>query len=341
MFKKEWQILLLAFIFYYIGYTFEMYEGRLEVSQSMGKNVIFVLCHGVVFAIVNYIFIPQLFYRKKIVLFFLALIGLIAVYGAFEEGVLEKWLYPDTRGKNNLTLQAIYYTFGELLLPLFGFMSLKFFSDNIENQRKIEAIQRNSLSNELKFLKSQIQPHILFNSLNSLYEFTLIKSDKAPNLVLQLSNVLRYVLYETSQERVDLHKEIKFLEEYIALQRVQLEGRGKVNLEVIQGEPKNEYKIAPFLLIPFVENSFKHSTRSMATGIEVGLFLEVKPEQLNFRVSNNFDSGSTTSIDLTTSGIGLENVQKRLALLYPDRHELAVIRTENEYSVTLELNLET
>ena len=142
-----------------------------------------------------------------------------------------------------------------------AFASIKIVSDNIANQKRIEQIEKDSLTNELKFLKSQIQPHILFNSLNNLYEYTLSKSDKAPDLVLQLSNVLRYVLYETTAEHIALSKELHFVKEYIALQEIQLEGRGQIDFNLEHQKPLDQLIISPFLMIPFIENCFKHSFR--------------------------------------------------------------------------------
>ena len=135
---------------------------------------------------------------------------------------------------------------------------------------------RDSLSNELKFLKSQIQPHILFNSLNSLYDYTLSKSDKAPELVLQLSSVLRYVLYDTTENLVPLTTELNFIEDYISLQKMQLEGRGTIEFSIKKNSTSETLKIAPFLLIPFIENSFKHSLSSKERAIIIKVQIDIQ-----------------------------------------------------------------
>lgn len=228
--KKEWIVQLVALVIYYLDSIKEVSHEGVEFSATPGKDLLYILFHLTLLLAVNYILIPKLFNKKKYFLFFVSLVALIVIYGVLEEAVVERMLDPNSRGRNPVNWQSIYWFFGEIMVPLLAFMSIKFVFDNIERQKKLEEIEKNSLRNELKFLKSQIQPHILFNSLNNIYEYTLSKSDKAPELVLLLSNVLRYVLYETTTEKVPLSDELKFIEDYIELQKIQLEGRGESEL---------------------------------------------------------------------------------------------------------------
>lgn len=340
--KKEWIFQIIVLILFYLDSILEVSHEGVLISDSLGVDFLFLLFHVSLFLIVNYVLIPNLFYTKRFVLFTISLLVLIGVYGVLEEGFIEKILTPNTKGANDVTWQSIYWFFGEILVPLLSFMTVKFVFDNFEHQQKLEQIERDNLTNELKFLKSQIQPHLLFNSLNNLYDFTLSKSDKAPELVLKLSNVLRYVLYETSSDQVSLSKELLFLEDYIALQEMQLEERGSIVFEVTE---KNEgsiegLKIAPFLLIPFVENSFKHSLNSKNKGIEIVIRLWIEGEKLRLLVENNFEAATASTENLTTKGIGLKNVQKRLELLYQHRYQLQIQKLEDLYQVHFELNLE-
>ncbi len=335
--KKEWIVQAIALLLHYIDTIKEVSHEGLEFTDQPGIDFLFLLYHLSLFLIVNYILIPQLFDKKKFFQFFFCLISLLIVYGVLEETVVEQILDPSGRGTNALTWQSLYWFIQENIVPLLAFMSIKFVFDNFERQRKLEQIERDSLTNELKFLKSQIQPHILFNSLNNLYDYTLSKSDKAPELVLELSNVLRYVLYETSSTLVLLSKEINFIEDYIALQKMQLEGRGDIHFSVNNQTTKETLKIAPFLLIPFIENSFKHSLKSIEKGILISIQINIQDQAIQLLVENNFEDCSYKFEDLLAKGIGLKNVQKRLELLYPNRHNLRVEQTTRLYMVSLEI----
>ena len=257
--KKEYLLQLVVLMIFYLDSIIDMDDGLVEISKSPSIDFLFLLFHALLFFLVNYLLIPKLFYRKKYVWFGLSLIGMIILFAVLEEGVVERILTPNTRGRNPVTWTSIYWFFSEILVPLLTFMSIKFMLDNFTHLQKLEQIERENLTNELKFLKSQIQPHILFNSLNNLYNFTLSKSDKAPDLVLKLSNVLRYVLYETANQKVTLEKELSFVEDYIDLQKMQFEGRGIIQFSKTINTPIDDLEIAPFLLVPFIENSVKHS----------------------------------------------------------------------------------
>ncbi|MFK7907342.1 MAG: sensor histidine kinase [Chitinophagales bacterium] len=336
--KKSWLFQLFALLIYYFDSMIDVSHEGIEFNPYPGLAFVFLLFHTTLFLWVNMVLIPQLFYKKRVLLFIISLFASIVLYGIMEEGIVEKVLDPHGRGNNPTTWQSIYWFFGEILLPLLIFMSVKFVFDYFEHQKKLEQIEKDSLQNELKFLKSQIQPHILFNSLNNLYDYTLSKSDKAPELVLQLSNVLRYVLYETSGEQVALSKELQFVKDYIALQEMQLEGRGEIVFSIEENADTDALKIAPFLLIPFVENSFKHSLSSQNRGIQIDIKIVIHANNLSLFVQNNFDPSSPISEDLTTKGVGLPNVQKRLELLYPDQNKLQIDVSDDLYTVQLDLN---
>jgi len=324
--RKEWLCQLVVVIILIIDSIIDINHHGLSISDTIGLELTFLGYHLLLFFIITYVLIPKLFNAKKYILFFISLLGSIAVFGALEEGVLEKILAPQTKGANDVTWQSIYWFFEEILLPLLVFVSVKFVFDSFTQQQKVVEIEKDRLDNELKLLKSQIQPHILFNSLNSLYHFAISKSDKVPDLILKLSNVLRYVLYEGGGEKVPLSKELNFIRDYVDLQQVQYEGRGKISCVINNGAASEIQKVAPFLLIPFIENSFKHSFGSKEKDVLI---------QITISISD------TQSQSLVHGGIGLSNVKKRLDLLYPDKYTLDISndREANLYSVQLTLNL--
>lgn len=338
--KQEYIYQLIALAIYYISMLFNIDHQEIEYSGSPFDYLGLALYHGVLFGFVNYVLTPRYFSKKKILVFVFLLLLTITVFTIVEEKVIEQILFSGIRGKDPLSILDLYYFIAEIGLALMVFIVIKLLFDNFENQKKIAAVEKNSLQNELKFLRSQIQPHVLFNSLNNLYEYTLSKSDKAPELVLQLSKVLRYVLYETDKECIPLKKEINFIREYISLQETQLESRGKVHLKIEWNNAKDDLQIAPFVMIPFIENAFKHSLDSKESDIEIFITLKIEGTKLNLFVSNTYEHYSKTETKLTESGIGLKNVKKRLELLYSENNILTIKDLGSVYEINLALNLE-
>jgi hypothetical protein len=190
-------------------------------------------------------------------------------------------------------------------------------------------------SAELQLLKAQVHPHFLFNTLNNIYSFTLNASSRAPEMIKKLSGLLRYIIYDCQQEKLALEKELKMIQDYISLEQI----RYGENLDItvtIQGDVKNNM-IAPLLLLPFVENSFKHGTSKMLSGAWVNLSVIIEEQKLYFTLVNRKPQHNL--VNQRNTGIGLQNVQKRLQLLYPGRHELNMTIEPEHFSVILEIDL--
>jgi len=180
---------------------------------------------------------------------------------------------------------------------------------------------------ELKFLKMQIHPHFLFNSLNTIYGFALKKSDEAPQMILKLSNLLDYILYQIEKPQVLLKDEINHLMDYVSLEKMRFHDTLKVTVETNIND--ENIQIAPMLLIPFVENSFKHGT-IIDGELKVDICIESKDDELCFKIVNS----SIVEKDVF-KGIGLENIEKRLNMLYPKSHKLINNQIENQFEVNL------
>lgn len=202
-------------------------------------------------------------------------------------------------------------------------------------RRKVETLSVLQAETELKLLKSQIHPHFLFNVLNSIYALSLKKSDKTPEIVLRLSDCLRYLLYESGQEKVSLAKEIKFLQDYIAIEKIRMAHPENISLK-INGYVEN-YVISPALLLPFVENAVKHGFNRIADDCWVQIEINIHPEsdKLDFICRNSF----LLSDKEKPGGIGLQNVRKRLELCYPGQHQLTIQTKNNIFEVNLNLKL--
>ncbi|MEO0331173.1 MAG: histidine kinase, partial [Bacteroidota bacterium] len=189
---------------------------------------------------------------------------------------------------------------------------------------------------ELQFLKSQINPHFLFNNLNNLYSYAIDYSPQTPEIILKLSSVLRYMLYECKEKLVPLVKEVKQLENFTQLSQLQIEERGVVNFTAQTNQ--SDYQIAPLILIVFIENAFKHSQSGQSENIRIDISIQLSEEgALEFWCRNNFSVDTNT--ENLASGIGLANVKKRLQLLYPNAHQLRIKETENQYEVSLSMQL--
>jgi LytS/YehU family sensor histidine kinase len=195
-----------------------------------------------------------------------------------------------------------------------------------------------ALQAELDFLKSQIHPHFLFNTLNNLYALTLSNSPKSPNIVMGLSEILRYMLYECNVAHVDLKKDVEVLESYILIEKIRYEDR--LDLSFTKTGDINAHQIAPLLLLPLVENAFKHGVSEKVGEAWINIDLAVKDNLLKFKVANS----KAENVDQTTAKhygkIGLENVRKRLQIIYPKAHEIKVFYEEEMFVAILEINLD-
>jgi len=201
-----------------------------------------------------------------------------------------------------------------------------------ENKQAQQILLQDKLQAELKFLKTQIHPHFLFNTLNNLYALTLKKSDLAPAMVLKLSELINYMLYECREDEVLLQKEIKFIQNYIDIERLRYGDKLDVELNV-RGNP-NGRKIGPLLLLPFTENCFKHGASLELDQSWVKLDIEVLPDRTIFKVENNKVAGVSRS---RIEGIGINNAKRRLDLLYPNDYELKIINGDETFLVILSI----
>lgn len=197
---------------------------------------------------------------------------------------------------------------------------LKLGMEWFNQQQRNQELERERLQAELKFLKSQINPHFLFNTLNNLYALSLQKSDKAPEMILKLSEMMRYLLYESNEKMVPLANEIRCMENYIELERIRQDERTKIHLEVHCKE--NGKMIAPLLFIPFLENSFKHGVNSAIEAGWIHIRLDEQEGALFFEVENSKPAKPLKRGN--ENGIGLQNVKRRLELIYPQKHELTI-----------------
>jgi two-component system, LytTR family, sensor kinase len=195
--------------------------------------------------------------------------------------------------------------------------------------------ENNKLNSELEFLKFQINPHFLFNTLNNIYSLASDKSDTTETAILKLSNLLRYAIYETNVDRISLQREIEQIENYLELQKLRLSAKKNIAIDFQLSGKLENYQIAPMLLIPFVENAFKHGI-SYLQDSKIVIRLSIVGNDLIFKVLNQKPIQVSPLKD-EYSGIGLSNVKRRLDLIYPQQYELKVQETESSFAITLTL----
>jgi len=227
---------------------------------------------------------------------------------------------------NSLRLVIIYGIYALLIKLAIGW----FDSQKLRTELLLE-----KQSGELALLRSQVNPHFLFNTLNNIYSLVYKKSEDAPEAVMKMSSIMRYMLYDATTDKVLLEKEIEYLKSFIELEKLRIRHKDFVEMTVsgtVEGRT-----IAPMLLIPFVENAFKHCSKNVVNpGIRISL--AVDPLQIRFEVSNNIRKNVTVTKD-EVSGIGLTNLRRRLNLLYPGKHTLEIYSDEETYTVKLNLSV--
>jgi two-component system LytT family sensor kinase len=276
------------------------------------------------------ILIPRLVYTKKYLLYILSLVILFCVIMGLH-GALFPLFVPghDFNFYRSATHNIIPFLFTAMVSTTY-----KIFTDRIKADAEASEKQKENLKSELSFLRSQISPHFLFNVLNNIVAMVRIKSEELEPTVIKLSALLQYMLYETDEEKVLLKNEVEYLQSYIDLQQMRFSSKLNMN---VQFDVKDEWHaIEPMLLIPFIENAFKHGN-GMLQHPEIHISLKVENNLLDFQVKNKY--ADTEGSKDKTSGIGLANVKRRLALLYENKHLLRIDKTDGWFIVSLQIML--
>ena len=211
-------------------------------------------------------------------------------------------------------------------------MLIRFSIDWFDSQKYKDELIKDRQASEIALLRSQVNPHFLFNTLNNIYSLVYSKSDEAPDAVMKLSSIMRYMLYDSNTDRVAVNKEVEYLNSFIELQQLRITQKGFVEIKVT-GSMENR-TIAPMLLIPFVENAFKHGEKNHEPGIIIHLNLE--SDKLFFTVTNYLKLNNPIPNE-DSGGFGLNNIKRRLGLLYPDKHDLKITTTGDMYKIELKI----
>lgn len=280
-----------------------------------------------------YFFIPQYLKQERYFLYIIFFSALLTGGALFLYFLFDRWI--DLVLPNYYFIS--YYSTGQLMFYSGSILLLTTLLKLSRSWFILLRVERMTTRHQLKSLQSQINPHFLLNSLQTIYALSLEKSDHTPGVILRLSEILKYTLYETEQAKIDLLKEIQLINDYVEMHRYRVDpSRADIKLQ-INGEPAGQ-QIAPMLLIPFVENAFKHGLQGGGGHPKISIELNIGTSGLDFRISNT--TGTTDPLEVDKrKGIGIENTRQRLELLYPDRHMLHILKDKQTFIVHLKLEL--
>ena len=274
---------------------------------------------------INFYLIEKFFKQSRYGYYLLLGLANILLFGNLLEYAGENWIFKDEAD----TIIAGEITLGSILMVATG---IRYFYQSFETRSRLAEIEAKNAKAELESLKSKVNPHFLFNSLNNVYGLLMDKESVAANSVMQLSSLIRYMIYTSENSTVDVQKEVEFLKDYVSMEKLRLGSKCQINFEV-EGN-FNGKTIAPFLLIPFVENAFKHGSFATIDSSYVKIKIEETNEGLLLNVENSVKKKSSSE-----SGIGIQNAQRRLELLMPNRYDLEIEPGESNYQVNLNLAL--
>ena len=278
------------------------------------------------------VLVVQLIYKKKYLLYLVAVLICFAAFSGVSYVVVKTFLYTDRQFTYRMHLPFSIFVFLFILACSIAYKTIKdrIVADNLYKERLNE-----NLKTELALLRSQVSPHFMFNVLNNMVALARKQSDLLEPSLIKLSSLMRYMLYETGEQKVSLEKETEYLQSYIDLQQQRFGKKVIVNVNVMPAD--KQYEIEPMLLIPFVENAFKHGT-GMIEHAQIDISLQAMNNTLYFTVKNKYNTSSQEIKD-SASGIGLANVQRRLELLYSHNHELTINKDNDTFSISLQIHL--
>lgn len=266
----------------------------------------------------------------------IGLLGIATLLARFDvQDIIIKWLYNDPEMAARQTLSVVRYMYGmiDIMFVVGLAFAMELFLLNQQSQHREKLLQKEKLEAELKFLRTQTNPHFLFNTLNNIYALARKKSDDTANVVMKLSKLLRFMLYESRNDTISIAEEIRVLEDYIELERIRYNERLTVRFN--KAIDCDNQAIAPLILLPFVENAFKHGASEARFSSYIYIDIELKEGQLKFTVENSKDEEPEKPI---TENIGLSNVRRQLELMYPE-HGLHVQNEKNKFYIHLTINL--
>jgi len=334
---KTYQRHTLFWIVVYFLWTY-MKSGHIIGSPYLLINLLNVGIYMLAFYTLMHLQITKFYQKGKYTYFIISLLGMsIILYIVWRFNCL--WWIDDIRGysypKTFFELDDFLTQTVQFYSPAVLLIAWESYIDRNKEKERIQRLEKEKLSTELKFLKAQLNPHFLFNTLNNLYSYVVNGSPKAPDIVLRLSGILDYVLYKSQQASVSLKEELSAIENFLALEKIRYGERLEVRYEA---HGNNSALVSPLLLLSIVENAFKHGASGDIESPKIIIKVREQNEQIHCSVWNTKTKHQGEINDNYKEGIGLSNIKRQLNLVYPDNHTLAIDDEEDSFHLSLSLN---
>jgi len=340
LYRIQLQYHIIFWLTYFVFNTFRWGSYFNDYGYSLKTNLLGFPIHMALCYLNIFVLMPNLIYKKKYLLYVIAVLSAIFIMVVLKFNLtyilITHNVWPE--GPETIDKLSLNYTIdmmmGELYVMTFV-TAIKITFDFLKEQKRVTDLEKSQLETELLFLKSQISPHFFFNTLNNIYSLSVEKSNKTPKIVLKLSELMRYMLYDTRTQKQSLENEILCIQNYLDLERIRNDDRLEVNMSV-SGDIHDK-EISPIILLTFIENAFKHGVNKNTGKVKIDIRFKVKEDFLYFTISNPTPEITAHTDNFNkSSGIGIENVKKRLELGYnKDDYKLSFKNKNNIFVVKL------
>lgn len=320
----------------YVLWTY-MKSGSTFCITYLQVNLVNVAIYMSAYYILRHLQLPYLYDRGKIVLFALSIFIMSILFYTFWRSMGLLWM-DELRGFGQrpfMMMTGYLISTVQFYSPAMALLAWESHHDRKKEQERIRELEQEKLSTELKFLKAQINPHFLFNTLNNLYSYVLIQSPKAPDMVMQLSGILDYVLYKSQQKSVALRKEVETIEHFIALEKIRYGERLQVTYKA---EGDLSLPISPLILLSVVENAFKHGASGDIDRPKISILIQTENNEIKCKVWNTKSQHQAELNDAYKEGIGLSNIKRQLNLIYPNNYKIAINDEEETFDIMIVIN---
>lgn len=318
----------------YFAFYMTMYKSySTSMLQLFSYTAVYFLFHWSTFYVIAYYLIPKFLYAKKYRQFFVISSGIVLVESVgLSFFMYYTFMYKLKPYSGNLLL--VFMSAAISIVFIAGILcAAKLIVDKIRSDRSTEKIEKQRVESELQYLKAQVNPHFLFNAINSIYFLIKKDPDQAASTLIRLSDLLRFQLYDCTVEKINVEKEIEYLRNFVTLEEIRKGNKTKVDFQV--AENLQGFELAPFMLIPFLENTFKYV--SNFSGSENRIVIKIWREDDFFHA--HFFNTTDNLVRNGPGGIGHKNVKRRLELVYPDKHTLNIVERPGTYKVMLSLKI--
>ncbi|MFN0083571.1 MAG: sensor histidine kinase [Ferruginibacter sp.] len=322
----------IAFVFFAV-YSFSLTS---TLRNSLQRICAILPLHLFLFYTCYLYLIPHYFEKKKFALFFTLLILLLMIVILIRMVIRQEVNDLHFAGKIDIseTSQWVIIIISELAIVLISCL-LAVAKQKYQIEKKYTEAQTQYLQNEMNFLKGQISPHFLLNSLNNIYSFAVTKSPETPNAILQLAELLKYFLYESSEQKISVKRELDIIKYYINLFQQRLQTKANIVLDI--NETCGQKEMEPLILMGLVENAFKHSGIGINENAFIKMNAEIQKDRINFSIKNSTAAPNNTVSEY--GGIGLANIKKRLEINYRDKHQITIKTEKDFFMVTVNIPL--